>query len=116
MHQMSIETYGLDVVKAKRIRKAPKPVTRGVSVLLPMDGSNGVIEIRVGKVLDTYHVCRVPSDFGAAFRVEKFGGNSYDVCLYAPEGHLCDCIAHQHRGICRHVQSLVALDRAGKLS
>lgn len=76
-----------------------------------------------------YHVERVECDFGAAaFRLEKYAAqqvegeeNVYHVLLdLAPEGdhpsHSCECKGFLAHGHCKHLESLLALHRAGRLT
>ena len=71
----------------------------------------------------SYHVQRLPSDFGACFRLAKFrrdrqGGqpDAYDVLVDLDEGrHSCECLGWLVHGHCKHVESLAALLNAGRL-
>jgi hypothetical protein len=66
-----------------------------------------------------YYIRRLPSDFGVAFGLDKFGadgGASYDVLLDPERGHhSCECKGFYRYGYCRHVTGLLQLWRAGKL-
>jgi hypothetical protein len=82
-----------------------------------------VLWLTVGKTLTGYYLAALPSDFGLAFRLEKFGiegGAVYHVNLDPQTGqHSCECLGHVkhgHKTRCKHVASLLALRAAGKLS
>jgi hypothetical protein len=67
-----------------------------------------------------YYVRRLPSDFGLAFGLDKFGcqgGGSYDVLLDLEEGHhSCECKGHLRWGTyCWHIRGLLQLLEQGKL-
>jgi hypothetical protein len=81
----------------------------------------GLVRITVGKGSVDYWLARLPSDFGAAFRLEKFAPAgeepaAYDVLL-ADEGgvHSCECRGFLRWGRCKHADGLLALRRAGRL-
>jgi hypothetical protein len=107
---------------------APRPRTRkparSIRLLArPGDGaSRGCLEITVGPLRTTYHLERIPSDWGTAFELTKFlaaGGEAYHVNLDPlAEGGLrtsCDCLGHLQHGHCKHAEGLLALCRAGRL-
>jgi hypothetical protein len=72
-----------------------------------------------GEECHGYYLRRLPSDFGVAFGLDKFGAQgsgSYDVLLDPERGHhLCDCLGHERHGYCKHTSGLMQLWRAGKL-
>jgi hypothetical protein len=64
-----------------------------------------------------YYVRAIPSDFGRAFRWEKFsveGGETYHVCLDG-ETASCECKGFERWGRCKHVSCALALIASGKL-
>jgi hypothetical protein len=67
-----------------------------------------------------YYVAAIPSDFGRAFRWEKFsveGGETYHVCLDGTSA-TCECkghLAHGHRTVCKHIAATRKLIEQGKL-
>jgi hypothetical protein len=70
-----------------------------------------------------YYLCReVPADFGTvAYEVEKEDGLTvYTVEIDEERGHHhCDCQGFRsvkHRKACKHVESLLALRKAGRLN
>src|SRR5262245_54971811 len=64
---------------------------------------------------DCYWIDAVPSDWGAAYRVQKFGtGETYSVCLDG-EGGTCGCKGYEHTGHCRHITGLLQLQAEGAL-
>jgi hypothetical protein len=88
------------------------------------DLSAGALRVVEDGEADTYFLQRLDSDFGDCFRVEKWrhaqgdlpaGIESvYDVCLDGEESS-CECRGFLRHGHCRHLESLTALLRAGKL-
>src|SRR5262245_7373701 len=69
-----------------------------------------VIEMTSGSKVesDGYHVTAMPSDWGRAFRLEKFevcGGEAYDVMIDGDFGH-CECMGHVRHRHCKHVDTL----------
>jgi hypothetical protein len=101
------------------LRRAGVKPARTIRLALPPSEATpfAVVIIAVGHTEDTYHVTPIPSDFGAAFRVEKVSDPdlpTYDVCLDGNGGH-CGCKGFCHRGTCRHVDGLHALRAAGQL-
>jgi hypothetical protein len=67
-----------------------------------------------------YYVRSIPSDFGRAFRWEKFsveGGETYHVNLDGEPG-TCECkghLAHGHKTVCKHIACSRKLIAEGKL-
>jgi hypothetical protein len=101
-------------------RKNCKPVARSIRLsLAPFEGNPGIVTIQAGKAIHDYFVLPLASDFGRAFRLEKFSGElaeTYHVNLDMEQGkHLCDCKGSQSWGRCKHVDGLAALLKAGKL-
>lgn len=60
------------------------------------------------RVRDEYAVTEFPCDFaGRAFRVEKLGGDAYDVMIGdSPRSDTCECWGFLRYGKCRHVACL----------
>ena len=56
----------------------------------------------------------VPADFGRGFELTKADGTLYHVCLDGLASHCC-CKGHSKHGHCKHVDSLAALEAAGRL-
>jgi hypothetical protein len=82
-----------------------------------------VLWLTVGEQRTGYYLSALPSDFGLAFKLEKFGiegGEIYHVNLDTQTGnHSCECLGHVkhgHKIRCKHVASLLALRGAGKLA
>src|SRR5215831_12632774 len=64
---------------------------------------------------DAYWLDAVASDWGAAYRVQKFGtGETYLVNLDG-EGGTCGCTGFLQWGHCRHVSGLLQLQAEGAL-
>ena len=104
---------------APRQRKPrPRPARSVRMVLSPSALHAGLVRIAVGKASNDYLLERLPSDFGAAFRLVKVLGDhdAYHVCLDG-ERSLCDCkgCASAKSGRCKHIDGLQALVNAGKL-
>ena len=95
-----------------------KPARTIRLALAPLPSSPGVVTITArGKAAD-YLLSRLPSDFGEAFRLEKFppqGGEVYHVLLSADGKHSCECKGFLRWGRCKHADGLAALKRAGRL-
>ena len=93
-----------------------KPERRIRLAVRPNDeGKNGLVVITVGTQAVDYFLCRVPSDWGQAFSVEKIGGKElYHVHLDGDK-RTCDCKGHARWGHCKHADGLAALAQAGKL-
>ena len=109
----------MSTVPAKpRTRKPGKPPFFRAT-LDKMEGvSRAALQILQGRQSFLYWLQKVPSDWGTAFRLEKFsfqqGGDAeeqvYHVLL-SPEGNSCTCkghVAHAHRGtVCKHVRAVL---------
>lgn len=70
-----------------------------------------------------YFLHRLPADFGLAFRFEPFaeqkrnGSEDYDVNIDLARGyHSCTCKGNTYCGHCKHVESVLALIKAGKIA
>ena len=99
-------------VKAKR--------QRTIRVTVPPSDVNPacVVTVRDERGKDTdYHVCPIPSDFGAAFEVTKMFEADDAVYRVNLDGDRssCDCLGFSHHGRCKHVSGLSVLRQAGKL-
>ncbi len=69
-----------------------------------------------------YFLHRIPADFGLAFRFEPFaeqkrnGSEEYDVNIDLERGHhSCTCKGNTYCGHCKHVESILALIKSGKI-
>jgi hypothetical protein len=101
----------------KRARVKP---ARTVKLLLPpAEGQTGALLIREGERQDTYFLSLIPSDFGVGLEVEKVdpvnGHRTYHVNLNG-DASTCECKGFLRWAHCRHVESLLALQAAGRLS
>lgn len=70
-----------------------------------------------------YFLHRLPADFGLAFRFEPFaeqkrnGSEDYDVNIDLARGyHSCTCKGNTYCGHCKHVESVLALIKSGKIA
>jgi hypothetical protein len=71
-----------------------------------------------------YYIQPVPADFGLGFHVEKFdvekvegAPSEYDVNIDLQRGyHSCTCKGNTYCGHCKHVESILALIKSGKLA
>src|SRR5262245_10416984 len=97
--------------------RQPKPL-KPARLLKRLDGRGlGGIAVLPGSRgdEDCYWIDAAPSDWGAAFRVQKFGtGETYHVCLDA-DGGKCHCRGFEAHGHCRHVSGLMDLRGRGEL-
>jgi hypothetical protein len=70
-----------------------------------------------------YYIDPIPADFGLAFHLEKFAidkaegePSEYDVNLDLQRGsHSCTCKGNTYCGHCKHVESVLALIKSGKI-
>jgi len=69
-----------------------------------------------------YFLHRLAADFGLAFRFEPFaeqkrdGSEDYDVNIDPQRGHhSCTCKGNTYCGHCKHVESILALIKRGKI-
>jgi len=71
-----------------------------------------------------YYVRRIAADFGLAFHFEKFRTeqvegepSEYDVLIDLQRGHhSCTCKGNTYCGHCKHVESVLALIKCGKIA
>src|SRR4051812_37840800 len=99
---------------APRQRKKPARFCR----LLTTDGK-AVLVIRQARprsadLVDAYTLEPIPSDFGRGLLLHKHDGQSYAVNLSGPDS-TCDCPGFTSHGHCKHCESLLALQQAGRL-
>jgi hypothetical protein len=77
---------------------------------------NGVrtLTLRIGKKTDLYDLAALTTDYGRGFQLTKADGTTYHVVL---DGlcSACDCKGHTKHGHCKHLDSLSALEAAGRL-
>jgi hypothetical protein len=67
-----------------------------------------LLHLTLGKETHHYYLSELPSDFGRAFRVEKFmtqGGASYDVLVDPDAYGYCHCLGYLAHGHCKHVDA-----------
>jgi hypothetical protein len=103
--------------------RLPRPRPRRSALFQPHTHGPrlGMLRLTVGKVAVDYWLSRLPSDFGAAFRLEKFAPAAdepaaYDVLLAEGDGHhSCECQGFLRWGHCKHLESLAALRKAGRI-
>jgi hypothetical protein len=84
-------------------------MTRTRTVRLAADGTALVIRQQQGKQAiqtDTYFLTRTAE----GWTLSKHDGTKYEV-----RGNTCNCPGHRHYHHCKHVESLAALQQAGKL-
>jgi hypothetical protein len=102
-----------------RVKPSRKPETR--SLRLTTIGTADVLWLTVGKLTTAYKLTRLPSDFGAAYRLDKaIQGDgqeeSYDVCLLEGGRSSCECKGHlRHKTECKHIAALALLVKQGRL-
>src|SRR5262249_25056277 len=106
-------------VKPGRKHTAPAPCSASLATL-----SNGrtVLWLRQGEESRAYALETLKSEFGAAFRLTKADdgdghAEEYDVCLDREHGfHSCECRGFLRWKHCKHVDSLLALVKSGRLA
>src|SRR5215468_2445520 len=86
---------------------------------LTRQGKDVVLVIRqvrpkAGDAIDAYTLEPIPSDHGRGLLLHKHDGTSYAVCLSGSDSE-CDCKGFESHGHCKHCESLLALQNAGKL-
>ncbi len=106
------------------VRKPRPRPDRTVRLTLVPDAAHespGLVNITEGGKLTSFLVWAIPSDFGRAFRLEKFTTHrrgdddaEYHVCLEG-NGGTCECKGFLRWSHCRHVEALHALVNAGEL-
>jgi hypothetical protein len=78
----------------------------------PRHGEPMLLTLTTGAL---YSVQRLPGESGLAFHVKPAEVPVYHVRLGGPRP-TCDCKGFGRRGRCQHVESLLALRKAGRLS
>ena len=69
---------------------------------------------RSADLVDAYTLEPIPSDFGRGLLLHKPDGTSYAVNLSGPDS-TCDCKGFESHGHCKHCESLLELQQAGRL-
>jgi hypothetical protein len=106
----------MTMTTATRTRKQQPRTLRLTTV-----GKLDVLWLTAGKLTTAYKLTRLPSDFGAAYRLDKAiqgdgQAQSYDVCLLDGGRSTCECLGHlHHKTECKHIASLWLLTKQGKL-
>lgn len=98
-------------------KRQPKPT----EVLLSPTGTE--VYIGKGRTQQIYDLAEFPCGLpGRAFQLVKIDGPEagvrYNVFVSLDtnaEPHRCDCLGFEHAGVCRHIDSLLALERDGQL-
>jgi hypothetical protein len=93
------------------------------SMRLTTIGTSDVLWLTVGKLTTAYKLTRLPSDFGAAYRLDKADQGdgqpeSYDVCLLDGGRSICGCkghLQHGHKTVCKHIAACALLHKQGKI-
>jgi hypothetical protein len=92
------------------------------ATLVRVDDGRLALKLREGvrRLRQTYyHLDPLPSDFGRAFRLQKFAscggdGRAYEVCIEGGADRCC-CLGFEAHGHCRHCTSLRGLIAKGEL-
>jgi hypothetical protein len=82
------------------------------------DGKGAIVEITVGKETDFYFVDKMPSDFGAAFELQKCNYDGDDETHHVNldgQRSSCECKGYMRHHHCKHIAGLAALVQLGKL-
>ncbi len=114
---MSTATKSRKRVKPERRVTISPPVNGGYAMLMTI--GTGDKAKRFG-----YYVDPIPADFGLGFRFEKFAidkvegaPSEYDVNIDLQRGfHSCTCKGNTYCGHCKHVESILALIKCGKIA
>src|SRR5215831_6583355 len=103
------------------MNKTTTPVRKSQprSLRLCTIGTADVLWLTVGKLTTAYKLTRLPSDFGTAFCLEKAQQGDgpedhYDVLLDVACTS-CECLGNLRWNRCKHVESLQALVKQGKI-
>jgi hypothetical protein len=111
---------------ATKSRKRVKP-ERHVTLGTPTNGVFALhMTIGTGEKAQHfgYYVQPMPADFGLGFHFEKFDvekvegePSEYDVNIDLQRGyHSCTCKGNTYCGHCKHVESILALIKSGKIA
>jgi hypothetical protein len=111
---------------AMKSRKHVKPERR-VTISPPVNGGYALLmTIGTGDKAKRfgYYVDPIPADFGLGFHFKKFAidevegePSEYDVNLDLQRGyHSCTCKGNTYCGHCKHVESILALIKGGKIA
>jgi hypothetical protein len=99
------------------VRKGHKnPVERSATFEAVAPGQ-GLLTITTGDEAAAYWLTEVGADFGRGFRLEKQDaeGEGYYVLVGNELDTRCDCLSGQHRGKCKHLDTLRTLIDSGAL-
>jgi hypothetical protein len=100
--------------------KARKPRPKPERRVHLYDGFPMLLEMTIGPLSYSYWLTPIPADFGLGFEVRKLigdGGDVYHAHIDTEAGHhSCTCKGGTYHGHCKHVESIVALIRSGKIS
>src|SRR3954470_1098735 len=107
---MSNATATRPVRQRKKPERFCKLVRQGNDVVLIIRQ----VRPRAGDTIDAYTLEPIPSDHGRGLLLHKQDGTSYALLLSGPDSE-CDCKGFESHGHCKHVESLNALQAAGKL-
>jgi hypothetical protein len=108
-------------MESRRPRPRLTPARSTLFQPCPVGPRLGLVRITVGTVSVDYWLSRLPTDFGAAFRLERLApvGDepaAYDVLLAEGGGApSCECKGFFRWGRCKHADGLLALLQAGRL-
>jgi hypothetical protein len=106
----------MNATATRPARQPRKPQPRSLRLLCPPmeTGKNGILRITAGKLVQTYFLDRVPSDWGEGFALEKARDAAteartvYHVHL-TDEGHTCDCLGFLRWEHCKHADGVAVL-------
>jgi hypothetical protein len=106
----------------------PTPATKQAPAALlgrPGDGRRADPDDHAGRLITSYYLSAVPSDFGRGFRLEELGidgGDVYHVHLGTDGTKSCECLGHLKGGatrvkngrvvpgtVCKHIATILDL-------
>src|SRR4051812_15361202 len=85
----------------------PKPARACRLLVPPSAGCPGILDIDMGREAFSYFLRPVASDFGTAYRLDRFDtGDTYHVNVGdTAAADLCDCTGFERWGHCKHAAS-----------
>jgi hypothetical protein len=111
--------------QTRKTLRTAKKVTRTCNVGSEVNGTRAMhLTITNGNKTEHfgYYATKLASDFGTAYRLEKFGAEQvegepsvYDVNIDPHGFSSCECLGFARWNHCKHLESLTALTNAGRI-